>query len=156
MPKPVGVGGSYAEHQLSPYLSELWFDDYKEDYNLVKEMPTSKSLVARCCAIVPMGSCSSVRKGNFHGRNFDFTFDTSKTYVVHSKANGGRHAFVGMAKATSIDGNQPICNMPNLMKDGINDCGVVININVVAKKDIDDAGLGNTETQMGRGLPKVH
>lgn len=42
------------------------------------------------------------------------------------------------------------------MKDGINDHGVVVNINVVAKDDLVKAGKENTETQKGSGKLKVH
>lgn len=128
----------------------MWFDDFDEQFDIIPD-DSFASFVRRS-----YGACSSVRRGNFHGRNFDFTFDPRTTHVVHVKANEEkrRHAFAGIAKASFNDDVPDMMKIPNLLKDGINDHNVVVNINVVSKKDLDDVGLKNTATNPG--MKRVH
>lgn len=72
--------------------------------------------------------------------------------MIHVKDNAAkkRHAFAGVAKASFNDDIPDMMKMPNLLKDGINDCNVVININVVSKIDLDEVGLKNASTNPGK------
>lgn len=90
------------------------------------------------------GQCSSVRNGRYYGRNFDWFYDNSASFVVRSKATKGRHASIG------ISGGSPLLTkdiaesgvwndyydlIPFITVDGINDCGVACNTNVVPTGD---------------------
>lgn len=132
---------------LRPNLKEIWPDEFVEDYQIVPDSGPAAALRKGT-------SCSSVRKGNFHGRNFDFTYDTGTTYIVHVKHTDKYNAFTGVAKATFGTVQPQIEKVPNLMKDGINEHGVTVNINVVSMQDLVDCGLANNETLPG--MPRVH
>lgn len=71
-------GSNGMSRSIKPNLKEMWFDDFTEDYSSIHQ-EQSTSLMRKSS----VGACSSVRKGNFHGRNFDFTYDRGTTYVVH-------------------------------------------------------------------------
>ncbi|MBQ0033630.1 MAG: amidohydrolase family protein, partial [bacterium] len=125
---------------LAPFLHEVWYDDYVFDEK------------GETLAGVEMFSCSSVRNGNFIGRNFDFFLDDKPEFVVHVAANPtkGRLASVAMAMHTGMreDGvtnGQYTASYdltPNRTLDGINECGVAINQNVVAYDPEVAAGPG--------------
>ena len=120
--------------KLANYLHEMTFDDYRDD----KDWATIKDDKAF--------GCSSVRNGNFYGRNFDFIFNDTPTFVVHTKAKEGRHASVGVAihfglrEKDLIDGkyDKQLELIPNLTLDGINDAGVICSHNVVAMADVEE------------------
>ena len=85
--------------------------------------------------------CSSVRNGNFHGRNYDWNYDDTNEYVVHVPAEGGRHASVGVATVVSgeevmtdshMKVEQLLAFLPYLTVDGINDAHVAVNANIAA------------------------
>ncbi len=83
--------------------------------------------------------CSSVRNGNFHGRNYDWNYDDTNEYVIHVPAEGGRHASVGVVSLVSgpdfmADSSKKPEDMlpylPYMTLDGINDAHVVVNSNM--------------------------
>ncbi len=88
-------------------------------------------------------ACSSVRNGDFHGRNFDFLMNQCPTIVVHTPAKGGRYATLGVARLKKtneamIETGLPqdkIELLPWALMDGMNEKGLVVNANVVSKKD---------------------
>lgn len=122
--------------KVTDYFYEVYYDDY--DYELAEKFnrKTNNS---------HLGACSSVRNGNFHGRNYDWYYDENVEFIVHTSAKNGRHASVGIATmvpGTSVefvenglytDGYQIL---PFRVVDGINDAGVAININVVPFGDM--------------------
>lgn len=122
---------------IAPYLHEITFDDYTYD----SEFITTQSAEAF--------GCSSVRRGNFYGRNFDYVFNDTPEFVVRVKENKekGRHASIGMAthfglresKLLNGDYNKQLELVPNITLDGINDAGVICSHNVVSMEpdDID-------------------
>ena len=86
------------------------------------------------------GACSSVRDGNAYSRNFDFPYDERAEFVVTMKAGPGRFASVGLANCGTnlterfVTSGQPsrfYKALPGATVDGINERGVVCNINVV-------------------------
>lgn len=115
---------------LTPYLHEITYDDYIYDEN----EETTKEAEAF--------GCSSVRNGNFYGRNFDYVFNDTPEFIVRVKANKekNRHASIGVATHFGLRENKLLRNeydrqldlIPNLTLDGINDCGLVCSHNVVS------------------------
>lgn len=91
-----------------------------------------------------LGACSAVRKGNLYGRNFDWYYDESATFVVNSKATKGRHASVAVAGGSQYLTKENVESeewgvmydvLPFITLDGVNDAGVVCNTNVVPSGD---------------------
>lgn len=124
----------YGLKKVSPYLYEISYNDYRYDTNL--ETLTN----------VEDFACSSVRNGNYYGRNFDFIFNDVPEFVVKVKAKEGRHASIGIAMLSSIHENDDIESeyieklelLPNAMLDGINDSGVICSDNVVPREDVSE------------------
>lgn len=117
--------------QVDKYLYEISYDDYKYDENLLS-----------ITGIENFG-CSSVKNGNYYGRNFDFIFNDVPEFVVKVKSNEKRHASIGVAILSGIHASDNISNhkneleiLPNATMDGINDAGVISSINVVPKDDV--------------------
>ena len=113
--------------KIADYLYEISYTDYTFDEENVTHNFTEAF------------GCSSVRNGNFYGRNFDFIFNDTPEFVVHMSAKGDRHASLGVAthyglrEAGMEDGAyiEQLELVPNLTLDGINDAGVIASINVV-------------------------
>ncbi|MCQ2957136.1 MAG: linear amide C-N hydrolase [Mycoplasmoidaceae bacterium] len=112
------------------YLHEITFDDYIYDSNFV----TTKEAKGF--------GCSSVRNGNYYGRNFDYVFNDVPEFVVRVKANKEkkRHASIGIAthfglheeKLLKGEYQDQIDLIPNITLDGINDAGLICSHNVVS------------------------
>lgn len=96
--------------------------------------------------MAPAG-CSSARTGNFHGRNLDYYVNECADLVITMRGSKDRLASIG----TSAD--FPPCTKQAIdegtlsetdyaaaayyMNDGINECGVVVNSNVVPAGECD-------------------
>jgi len=121
----------------NPYLAEVWWgDDYDPDYAYEYyckkyNQPTSG------------GACSSWHKDNFHGRNMDWMMYGFTTIIAHSpKTSKVKYASVSLLTGNSamykefLDNNKTIpedlrkCVLATAV-DGINECGVTINHNIV-------------------------
>ena len=105
-----------------------------------------------------IGLCSAVSKGNFFGRNYDWNYDERCTIVIKTAADQGRHATLCVAVAPSdlteevIEGggeNDLYKIVPFLTVDGINDAGLVCEINVVSTGD---KGLTTGTNQDGEDI----
>lgn len=89
--------------------------------------------------IVPM-ACSSVRNGKYYGRNLDWLYDNSAEFVVIKPRIRNKYATIGVAggltKLTddyvSTHFEDPLYKIvPFQLYDGMNEKGLVANINVV-------------------------
>lgn len=89
--------------------------------------------------------CSSVRNGNYYGRNLDWFYDDGAEIVVHTAADEGRYATLGVVGAVSKftctameDGSMDELKdvIPFAIVDGINEKGLFINVNVVPGTDL--------------------
>ena len=104
-------------------------------------------------------SCSSVRNGNFHGRNLDFKINEICEFIVRTRATAERkHASIGVANPVfiditneKVDAGEDLKSIPWMTMDGINDAGLVCNINVVNKNDIAE----NAHTHTNPGKPEI-
>lgn len=120
--------------KLTDYLHEITYDDYREDTKL-ETIDDKRDLPASF-------GCSSVRKGNFYGRNFDYVYNDTPEFIVHVRANEAkqRHASIAVATHFGLREDQLLAGkynkelelIPNLTMDGINDAGVVCSSNVVS------------------------
>lgn len=140
-----GNGG--AVKHIAPYLHEITYDDYRED----TEYETTKEAEAF--------GCSSVRNGNFYGRNFDYVFNDTPEFIVRVKADKekNRHESIGVATHFGLREDKLLAGkydkqlelIPNLTLDGINDAGVICSSNVVSMEA--DMGKAITpETNKGK------
>lgn len=92
---------------------------------------------------LPM-ACSSVRNGNFYGRNLDFYFNRTVEMITKVKGGNGRFATIGVVGCMD-EINADFCASevyddiyklaPFQIVDGINEKGVIANINVVPAGD---------------------
>lgn len=107
------------------------------DYEYAKEFFKGK-------APVNIGGCSSIRCGNFFGRNLDW-FEPENgnqgqpDFFVTTAADGQRHKVWGIASVQGINESIAVNHyntylwrvLPFYLQDGKNDAGVFCNINVV-------------------------
>lgn len=124
----------YSEpQQLSEYLHKIDFADYREDSRW------------ETIEFAEAFGCSSVRNGNFYGRNFDFIYNDVPSFVVRVAAKEGRHASIGVAthfglregKLLKGEYDKQLELIPNFTLDGINDAGVICSHNVVPIKAVE-------------------
>lgn len=99
--------------------------------------------------------CSSVRNGNYYGRNLDWFYDDGAEIVVHTAAEEDRYATLGVVGAVSKftctameDGSMAELKdvIPFAIVDGINEKGLFMNVNVVPGTDL-TGELANTAAE---------
>lgn len=130
--------------KIADYLYEITLDEYLDS------VPNG----AMDKATTDFG-CSAVRNGNYYGRNLDFFISETSEIVVRTTAKEGRHASVGVARLfqmtdKEIDAGltkEMLDILPWGMFDGINDAGLVCNMNVVP---IEDAVVQHTSPNPGK------
>lgn len=120
--------------KVAPYLFKKTFDDL--DYDNANDYFRKYKPV--------VGGCSAVRNGNLFGRNYDWYYDEKVSFVTYTPAFAGRHAVLGIASGTS-DLTQEFVEsgkhsdsykiVPFMLMDGINDAGLICEINVVPAGD---------------------
>ena len=125
--------------KVANYLYEYEADDYGD------MPPTVLPGLDRKIAF----GCSSVRNGNFYGRNYDFTINETCEFVVRTKATAERpHASIGIANPAFIDitdemalsglSDDVLKFIPWMTMDGINDAGLICSSNMVNMIDLDE------------------
>lgn len=89
------------------------------------------------------GGCSTVRNGNFVGRNLDLNYCECPEFIVRMSGTEDRFASIGvcanpyiatMAELTDDD----LLRMPTITNDGINENGVLASVHVVLADGVDD------------------
>lgn len=113
---------------LPKYLHELEYcSTYKDDAEWYYEQ------------YVPAGSCSVRRIGGLLERNYDWNLDESAVFLIRMSAAEGRFASIGMAGVGTNLTEQIVKSekwsryykcLPGHMLDGVNENGVVVEINV--------------------------
>ncbi|MCQ2739815.1 MAG: linear amide C-N hydrolase [bacterium] len=108
---------------------------------------------------VPVGACSVVRKDNKIGRNLDWYYDNEVEFIVESESGLGRYASKGFAGTISSLTKDEVAKgitgeigkiLPFRMLDGINEKGLMCNVNVVSSnttRSLADTGTIPTEEQ---------
>lgn len=136
----------------NPYLAEVWWG---EDYD-----PEQAIEVLKNNPLQQAGGCSSWHKGSFHGRNIDWMMRDYATMIVHlPKSDKVKYASVGLIAGNSavtrdfISNNECIPEsmrafLPATIVDGINECGVAINHNIVPYDGQPYCSEGDLSTMM--------
>lgn len=122
--------------KITDYLYEAYYTDlYDEVMTLMSD--SSNAFISAKAA------CSSVRNGNFHGRSFDLFYNDMCECVVHVAKSDKRFASLAVCggnpeytpeKLADI-GEEEYAIFPFGVLDGINENGVVFNLNVVPGDD---------------------
>lgn len=120
----------------NPYLFKLDSDGRYDDKAVAKKFYDGY-------AYKPAGRCSSARYGSFHGRNYDWYFDQAPTFILKTpKTDVHPHKTLGVAtlmhlKASQIEDGwkEGYEFLENAIVDGVNDAGLVCNLNVCPPGD---------------------
>lgn len=146
-------------NQPKPYLSfkkiaknlyETTVENYDYDYLLTQRYTNIDYL---------NGGCSAVRQGNYVGRNFDFVYGDVAALIVrtpHTKdrletiaVTSGLFWFTNSAIEKGISDDKTKI-LPLCVLDGINEKGVMVEINCVNAADV-----GGKTTSTNEGAPKL-
>lgn len=129
----VVTSGIGAARTLPKYLHYAEFDDsYAADAHAFYERMEGNRAGG--------GGCSVLRRGNLVGRNFDWPLDEAAEFVVRVSPLGARHGSVGIATlGTNLTERMVTSGMrtdlyrvlPGRTVDGINDAGLVAEVNVI-------------------------
>ena len=124
------VDGKLPMRPLPKYLHALSFDD---------TYPADAAWLYAQLGPSDLGRCSAVRRGGKLWRNYDWTFDDAAEFVVRMSGNATRFGSVGVASVGSrltendvmsaVNSRYYKC-LPGMTLDGINEKGVVCEINV--------------------------
>lgn len=123
--------------KITDYLYEITYNGVDESvYESLNEFDQDM--------MQPAAGCSSVRNGSFHGRNLDLYYSDCAEVVVHME-HGAKH-FASIAVCGSLLYTPTIIEhfmtadlftlLPFVTMDGINENGVVCNVNVVPATDM--------------------
>lgn len=138
----------YDLHALSPYLHYVEYDDYTTDRSVLDGAPSNTHWDFGCSSIRSVTD-EFDKPGDFYGRNFDYYYSNIASFVVKVKANKEKQrlASIGVANLPILledrvlydektEHYDPIIEyVPNITTDGMNECGVVCNMNVCSLED---------------------
>lgn len=119
-----------SKRKLANYVYECCYDDLNYDY------------AEKHIGVAPVlaGFCSAVRKGNFFGRNLDWIYNNNASFIVYTSPNSGRYGTVCICGntgelteefANSNAFSDDYVLLPFMAMDGINDRGLIAEMNVV-------------------------
>lgn len=118
--------------KIKDYLYEISYTDIDYDYACAYFENHSIDL--------PIGACSSVRNGNYYGRNFDWLYDNHAEFIVRTSADSGRNNVLGVSGSLTNLTDEFVSSgkksiqykmIPFYIVDGINQHGLTVNANVV-------------------------
>lgn len=115
--------------RLDEYLYKMEYEDI--DYKFASNYYRNNRTLS--------GSCTSFRAGNFFGRNYDWLYDYSESFIVFTPRKKNRHAVMGVAgnipefTKQFVESDQPsdLYKLVPFVLDGMNDSGLVVSMNVV-------------------------
>lgn len=129
--------------KIGDYLYYLELDDY-----------TFEAIPSDDSGLFGFG-CSSVRKGNLYGRNLDLGYGETPEFIIKLSASVERFASISVCADPTITSDVTKMNeaqflsMPTITNDGINENGVIVNVNVVDATGVDDMkGTANGKTRI--------
>lgn len=132
--------------KLQDYFYKIEYEDYdyEDGYRYVEELLKKESLTEQHANF----ACSSLRKGDYAIRQFDWLYNESPNFFIRTKATRGKFATIGSTFALSNFTAEMIDTgrnweyykyLPFFTVDVLNEKGVYINNNVVTPRD---AGQG--------------
>lgn len=89
--------------------------------------------------VTPIG-CSSIRKGNYYGRNLDWIYSDTADFIITTPNRLGKYATIGFGALTSKINDKFVESgeydrvyelLPFKILDGMNEAGLVVSINMV-------------------------
>lgn len=123
----------YNKQKIEDFLYEITYSTL--DYDYAKQNFIIQSL--------PSG-CSSIRNGNWFGRNFDWYYNNDIQLIIHTPQTLNYHAVLGVTGAVpgvnktsieqntiTVDGTNMYKTLPFYLVDGINECGLFCSENLV-------------------------
>ena len=133
------IGTYTGIEKKSDYIYEVNYDFI--DYDFANEYFQNRR------PNINLGMCSSVRNGDFYGRNLDWLYNNDVEFKVNVKNTFGKNASFGIA-STVRDGENALTKefvesgayselykiLPFLIVDGQNQYGVTCNTNVVPRQ----------------------
>lgn len=136
--------------------------DYLYEYEATDYPAEAPSVLATDNGHIGVFGCSAVRNGNYYGRNLDFNINEICEFVVRTKASATRpHATIGVVNTCLLTITDDMVKnglpdsilryLPWMTMDGINDAGLVCNINVVNAADIKE----HPHTHTNPGAPQI-
>lgn len=142
---PPPVNGKIVLNQTGKFigLSTPWSDPKRMDEFLYEctfhEYDYAKGDAFMKKNYAPAGACSAVRNGEFMGHNYDGQYDWVRETIVHTPAEQGRHATVGVTASINLVPENPVIipvngyfkYAPFCTLDGINDAGFACALNLV-------------------------
>lgn len=140
--KEKNLFSDYHMRKLSDHAYSIMFDTLNESAAEKYEFKNFKPF-----------ACSSVRNGNFYGRNFDWFYSNEVDFICRIAASKDRYASINVCSGISSLTKDVVERyeysylydvIPYMAVDGINECGLVANINVVPQ------GVKTTGTNPGK------
>lgn len=127
--------------KVTDFLYEVTYTDYDPEFLNVER----EGIIASAGEFLNYG-CSAIRQGNYLGRNLDLVWGEHCEIVIKVPAKEGRYASIGTLcgmksltdsylKAGKIDKDIEMM-APLTICDGINEKGLVVEVNVVPAADI--------------------
>lgn len=136
-----------------PYESLKQLDDYKfaATYDVLDYDYSEKYFKEHYPDVF---GCTSIRKDNLFGRNYDWTYDEKATLVINTPHKRGKNAVLGVASVNGLtkefiesviedttDKDLSLFKIaPFMLLDGINEHGLTASINVVPNDKGDTVG----------------
>lgn len=137
---------------------QYFIDNFASEYT--KKFIKAKMPTFGCCCkpgcgcgcdpiVTPKsGRCSSLRQGDFFGRNYDWSFSNEASIVVRTPRQHGRFATVGVCAMETLEAKDldsqtynPLYKyLPFFLLDGINEYGLTCSINMINMPKIRNKG----------------
>lgn len=131
--KPKGLFLPFDKTKIKDYLYSVKYD--------VLDYPTAMKYYRDHGYLAPAG-CSVCRNGDYIGRNFDWYYNNEVEFIVSRARGDGNYANIGMCGSLPTmvksfveneenDHSQEYRLLPFQMQDGVNECGLFAEYNVV-------------------------
>lgn len=129
--------------KLDEYLYQITYSDIDYNYAYDYYKQNSNSII---------GGCTSFRLGDYFGRNYDWVYDNSASFVVITPESKYGRKVIGIAGGIKELTNSFVESgqvselyklVPFALLDGINDSGLVVSMNVVPTDYGDNVSIPN-------------
>lgn len=133
-------------HMVEDYCFDVGYSHI--DYDYAKEYMRNNYF--------SMGACTTVRKGNFVGRNFDWSYNEEAYFTIRvDKSESTKYSSIGRTGGRFQEFTNDFVKsgaysdlykvLPFITVDGVNECNLVVSANVVPADDLGET-TGTTPT----------